>query len=38
MIYARLAMGMLQNQQKLALRQSPLAAVEEAEELERGAS
>ena len=38
MIYARLAMDMLQNQQKLALRQSPLAAVEEAEELERGAS
>ncbi len=35
MIYARLAMDMLQNQQKQQLRQSPLAAVEEAEKLER---
>ena len=35
MIYARLAMDMLQNQQKQNLRQSPLAAVEEAEKLER---
>ena len=35
MIYARLAMDMLQNQQKQHLRQSPLAAVEEAEKLER---
>jgi NADH dehydrogenase len=38
MIYARLAMDMLQNQQKEQLLHSPLAAVEEAEELERGAS
>jgi NADH:quinone reductase (non-electrogenic) len=35
MIYARLAMDMLQNQHKQQLRLSPLAAVEEAEELER---
>ena len=35
MIYARLAMDMLQNQQNQLLRQSPLAAVEEAEKLER---
>jgi NADH dehydrogenase len=35
MIYARLAMDMLQSQQKQALQRSPLAAVEEAEKLER---
>jgi len=35
MIYARLAMDMLQSQQKQALQRSPLAAVEEAEKIER---
>ena len=35
MIYARLAMDMLSNQHKEQLRHSPLAAVEEAEKLER---
>jgi NADH dehydrogenase len=35
MIYARLAMDMLQDQHKQQLRLSPLAAAEEAEELER---
>jgi NADH dehydrogenase len=35
MIYARLAMDMLQNQQNTAVAQSPLAAVAEAEKLER---
>ena len=35
MIYARLAMDMLSSQQNQAIRQSPLAAVAEAEKLER---
>ncbi len=35
MIYARLAMDMLASQQKQAIQRSPLAAVEEAEKLER---
>jgi NADH dehydrogenase len=35
MIYARLAMDILQSQQNQAIRQSPLAAVAEAEKLER---
>jgi NADH:ubiquinone reductase (H+-translocating) len=38
MIYARLAMDMLQSQQKQVVQPSALAAVEEAERLERGAS